>query len=97
MKPKEDLINETLNSLNGFNRVEVSSILEEKIKERWSVQKGRVIAMSPAVKWIAAASIILLVGVNFISIKLFLKSDQKTQTVSNPVYSEYFSFADNIK
>jgi len=96
MNLKENWIQETLNSVDNIKRIEVSSQLAERLSNV-SFPEGKIIAMLPFVKWIAAACIVLLAGINLVSITQYNKTITTNQTVSNPVYSEYFSYLNTLK
>ena len=96
MEAKEKWINETMDSLKNIQSAELSLRLKEKILQNSSFKKGKIISIRPMVKWVAAASIILLIGLNLISVLQYNKSNSIGRSNINPVYSEYFSFVNGL-
>jgi hypothetical protein len=91
MKAKEDWIKQTLGSVEDIQRAKPSSYFEEKLFENFtSAGKDKIILISQMTKWAAAASIVVLIGVNILSISEFNETSV-TKTETNPVYTEYFS------
>lgn len=84
-------VNETLNSLDGIQRATLDPALEAKILARMPSAKAKIIQLHPALKWMAAACIVILVGLNIVSIVQYKRDSNYSETNSNPVYTEYFS------
>jgi hypothetical protein len=91
MKPQENTIEHTLQSLDAIQRLEVSVGLNFAIKNNFNTSK--VISMSTNQKWMLAASIVLLLGLNFITITQYSISTNSTSSKEekNVVYQEYFN------
>lgn len=93
MKAKENWIAETLETLDGVQRVDVSFSVKEAIKSNFNQNKTT--SITAVQKWTIAASIIVLLGVNLVSMVHYSKN-QSTETAyssdtKNVVYKEYFS------
>ncbi len=95
MNQKENWIQETLNSFDNINSAEVSPDLAERLLNT-TYAKGKVIYMQPIVKWVAAACIVLLAGINVASIIHYDKRTTSGQTENNPVYKEYFTYLNTL-
>lgn len=91
MKAKEEWIKSTLGSIDSIRKPEVNPELSEKIISGISQREAKIISIQPMVKWVAAACIILLVGLNIISL-LQYKNNSTEQSSTSPVYKEYFSY-----
>lgn len=90
MDLKEKWINEMLESIDAVKQAKVSSLLEEKIISGIGSVKGKIIPLPTKTKWMVAASILVLAGLNIVSIIQFNISPV-SKTESNSVYTEYFS------
>lgn len=92
MNAKENTIEKTLNALEGIQRVEVPFVLNEKLKRDFKVKKSK---MSTTQKWMIAASIMVLLGANLVTIVAYSKTKSteiaSTDNQKNIVYKEYFS------
>lgn len=91
MNVKENWIDETLNALDTIKRVEVPLSLSYSLV---SHSKPKEIKLSSFQKWSIAASIIVLLGINLISITHYSKSTKMSSSSTknqNVVYKEYFS------
>ena len=91
MSTKENWIDETLNALDTIQRVEVPLSLSYSLVKN---SKPKEIRLSSFQKWTIAASIIVLFGINFISITHYSKSTKMSSSSTknqNVVYKEYFS------
>lgn len=91
MKPQENTIKNTLQSLDTIQRLEVPVGLQFTIKNNFNTNK--VISMSTNQKWMLAASIVLLIGLNLITITQYSKSTNSTSSKEdkNVVCQEYFN------
>lgn len=91
MKPQENTIENTLQYLDTIQRLEVPVGLQFTIKNNFNTSK--VISMSTNQKWMLAASIVLLIGLNLITITQYSKSTNSTSSKEdkNVVYQEYFN------
>ncbi len=91
MKPQENTIEHTFQSLDAIQRLEVPVGLQFAIKNNFNTSK--VISMSTNQKWMLAASIVLLIGLNLITITQYSKSTNSTSSKEekNVVYQEYFN------
>ena len=91
MKTKENWIEDTLNSLNTIQRVDVPLSLRSSLVNN---SKPKEIKFSAIQKWTIAASVIVLLGINLISITHYSKNTKVTSSLTNEknvVYKEYFS------
>lgn len=89
-------VNETLNSLDGIQRATLDPALEAKILARMPSAKVKIIQLHPAFKWMAAACVVILLGINIVSIIQYKKDSNYSDINSNPVYTEYFSSFNTI-
>jgi len=95
MKAKDEWINDAFKSIDEIKRAELSSEISERIlKSR--LTSGKIIQMNPLIKWAAAASIVLLIGLNIFSIIHCRKSSLTNNEKANPVYNEYFSYLNSL-
>lgn len=93
MEPKEQWIEETINSLDGFRQVTASEALKQRLN---SIP----ITISPAIRvmvpkqsiWLAAASIALIIGVNIAAISTTQKQTTDTETVE----ADYFTYLNQL-
>jgi hypothetical protein len=83
----------TLKSLDNLRRLEVPINLKQAIKNNFNGNASS--TMSITQKWMLAASVVILIGINVLTIKQYSKQSEKTtDTASNEknlVYKEYFS------
>lgn len=92
MNAKEKWINSTLESIDTIQKADIPSELSEKIIAGISKHKTKVLTMSPQIKWMVAASIVLLIGLNIVSLLQYKNNTGSQQSSTNPVYKEYFSY-----
>lgn len=90
MNAKENWIEETLQSMDNIQRAEVSLILKYSLLNH---SKPKEVGLSAAQKWTIAASVIVLLGINLISMNQYSKKTEKlaSNEGKNAVYKEYFS------
>jgi hypothetical protein len=90
MNAKENWIEETLNALDGIQRVAVSLSLNDALL---NYSRPKEVRMTASQKWMIAASILVLLAVNLITIKQYSKSSKNYASTNdkNIVYKEYFS------
>lgn len=91
MNAKENWIEETINAMDTIQRVEVPLFLSYSLVNNL---KPKEIRLSAIQKWTIAASIIVLLGINLISITHYSKNSNTTSSLvneKNVVYKEYFS------
>lgn len=90
MNAKENWIEETLNALDGIQRVEVPMSLNDALLNH---SRPKEVCMTASQKWMVAASILVLLAVNLITIKQYSKSSKNYASTNdkNIVYKEYFS------
>lgn len=83
----------TLKSLDNLQRLEVPINLKQAIKNNFNGNASS--TMSITQKWMLAASVVILIGINVLTIKQYSKQSEKTtdtaSNVKNLVYKEYFS------
>lgn len=89
-------IEATLQSLDGLQKPELPLGLEQKIISKVNALPARIYDLRPVVKWAIAVSIVLLAGINILSMIHYQKSSRITTTQSSPVYQEYFSYLNSI-
>lgn len=91
MKTKENWIESTLNSLDTIQPVSISFDLKEKIKN--SIYKSAESKVSSTQIWLVAASVILLLSINLVTMNYYSKDLNKTISTEekNIVYQEYFT------
>ncbi len=91
MNTKENWIDETLDALDSIQRVDVPLSLSYSLVKN---SKTKEIKLSSIQKWTIAASIIVLLGINLISMTHYSKSTKMSSSSTknqNVVYKEYFS------
>ena len=90
MNTKENWIEETINSLDTIQRVEVPLSLSSSLVNN---SKQKEIRLSAIQKWTIAASVIVLLGINLISMNQYSKKSEKLSLNEgkSAVYKEYFS------
>ena len=93
MNPQENNIETTLKSLDNLHKLELPVNLQLSIKNNFIANASS--TMSTTQKWMMAASVAVLIGINVLTIKQYSKQFEKS-TVSvnnekNLVYKEYFS------
>lgn len=91
MNTQENIIETTLLSLDNLQRLEVPIGLQFSIKNNFN--RNAMTSMSASQKWMLAASVIVLLGINLITITQYSKSSKTLASVvdKNVVYKEYFS------
>ena len=91
MNTQENTIETTLKALDNLHKLEVPISLQLSIKNNFN--RDKMTSMSVTQKWMLAASIIVLLGLNIITITQYSKSSKKYASVEekNAVYKEYFS------
>jgi hypothetical protein len=91
MKAQENTIEQTLKSFDLVQRLEVPSGLQCTINNNFNSNK--VITMSGNQKWMLAASILVLLGLNLITIIQYSKTTNNSSSnqEKNIVYHEYFT------
>lgn len=90
MNTKENWIEVTLNSLDAIQRVDVPLSLSYSLVNN---SKPKEIRLSAIQKWTIAASIIVLLGINLISMNQYSKKTEQfaSNEGKSAVYKEYFS------
>lgn len=91
MNTIENKIEVTLNVLDTLQSVEVPLALKHSIKNGF---KKKEIRMSAAQKWMIAASVIVLIGLNLVSVLKYSKNKSIATNElksKNIIYVEYFS------
>jgi len=91
MKTKENWIESTLYSLDTIQPVSISFDLKKKIKK--SIHENAESKMSSTQIWLVAASVVLLLSINLITMNYYSKDLNKTISTEekNIVYQEYFT------
>lgn len=93
---REQLIEETLNSLDNMQRAALPEGLQNRVMKHTFTAKGKVVSLKPMVRLTAAASIVLLLGVNILSVVHYNNTAMDKHSDTNAVYSEYFSYFHNF-
>lgn len=90
MNAKENWMEETLNALDGIQRVEVPMSSNDALLNH---SRPKEVRMTASQKWMIAASILVLLAVNLITITQYSKSSKNYASTNdkNIVYKEYFS------
>lgn len=90
MNTKEKWIEETLNALDDIQSVEVPLSLKYSLLNS---SKRKEIRLNAILKWTIAASIVVLLGINLISMSHYSKKTEKFASIEGKkaVYKEYFS------
>ena len=91
MNTQENIIETTLQALDNIQNLEVPVSLQFSIKNNFN--RNASTAMSTNQKWMLAASVVILIGINLITITQYSKSSKTLASVvdKNVVYKEYFS------
>ncbi|HXB12527.1 MAG TPA: hypothetical protein VNZ45_11105 [Bacteroidia bacterium] len=94
MEPKESLIKETLESIDGIGRAAANPFLYDKIMDRMQrVGEGK--TLQPAVMRWAMVLGIALICLNVLSVLQYHKSSQSPSKNESAFASEYFSYINN--
>ena len=94
MEPKESLVKETLESIDGITSAKANPFLYDKILHRMQNPiQGR--AFKPATVRLAITFVTVLIGLNVFSLLHYTKSTNE-QVTGNPVSTEYFSYLNNF-
>jgi hypothetical protein len=97
METKEQRIRKTMESLEGISPAEGDPFLYERVMSELRKPRSLMISYNPRIVWQIAAGLALLISINIISIVTFNKSHKVSQTGTNPIASEYFSYIETIK
>lgn len=91
MNTQENTIETTLQVLDNIQKLEVPITLQLSIKNNFN--RNAMTSMSISQKWMLAASIIILLGLNIITVTQYSKSSKKLASIEekNVVFKEYFS------
>lgn len=90
---KENWVEQTMNSVEGKNVLPLSEALRNRLESIPTevVVLNQTIPMRAV--WLAAACLALLITVNIVSVRQIKNKTQQTDTT---IYSEYFSYLDEI-
>jgi len=91
MNAIENWIEETINALDNIQRADVPLSLRVSLMNN---VKSKEIRLNGIQKWTIAASILVLLGINLISVTQYAKFNKLTSSTKdekNLVYKEYFS------
>ena len=95
METKEAWINRTMESLEGAGPQACPPDLQAKLMN--SIPKGRVVRFrSPGIFWKAAAGILLLIGLNLVTIFWYQKEEADGAGSAGTAAREYFSYIDSF-
>ncbi len=92
MKRKEDWIEEILLSSATIAEVNAPKSLDAINLMEFPSEKIVLVPLQPLLMWAIAASIILLIGMNSLTISRYSANKSSVSTNSNALYSEYFSY-----
>ncbi|ASS50310.1 MAG: hypothetical protein A3D31_12140 [Candidatus Fluviicola riflensis] len=93
MEPKEQWIEETLNSLNGLKQVTASGALKNRLKSiPINISPGIRVMVPKRSVWLAAASIVLIIGINITAIYATQQQTTDTETVE----ADYFTYLNQL-
>lgn len=93
MEPKEQWIEETINSLNGYKQVAASDALKNRLKSiPITISPGIRVMVPKQSIWLAAASIALIIGINIAAIY----STQQQTTAAESVDADYFTYLNQL-
>lgn len=94
---KEKWIDDTLESLDGIRRADAPPGLFEKAMQGLSRGKARVVSMTRAQLWSAAACGLLLVVANLFMCIQFARSNPRGQSQQESFVREYFVFSEPLQ
>ncbi|MFN5148900.1 MAG: hypothetical protein ACK46O_06215 [Flavobacteriia bacterium] len=89
---KEQLVNKTMESADSLNRVPVPDALKERLFSIPNEIKVLNSTIPMRAVWLAAASVALLILMNFVTVKRVRTSEQQKDTL----YTEYFSYLEQL-
>jgi hypothetical protein len=93
MEPKEQWIEETLNSLDGMKQVTASEALKNRLKNiPITISPGIRVMVPKRSIWLAAASIALIIGINIAAIYTTQQQTADTETVE----ADYFTYLNQL-
>jgi len=95
MNMKEKWVEEIMQSIDNLQDVEISDKLHVRILQQIPIVQQRFSALSKSAKWALAACILILIGLNGITILRYNEMQRKNaginMSVQNPIYAEYFA------
>lgn len=90
-------IEQTIDSMSSIKSAEVSVDLNKKIIDAMFQQKVKVISIQPQITWSVAASLLFLLGLNFLSIVNYNKTETKVnESNSYEISKVYFSYTEQF-
>jgi hypothetical protein len=93
MEPKEQWIEETLNSLDGMKHVTASEALKNRLKSiPITISPGIRVMVPKQSIWLAAASIALIIGINIVAIYTTQQQTADAETVE----ADYFTYLNQL-
>jgi hypothetical protein len=93
MEPKEQWIEETLNSLDGMKQVTASEALKNRLKSiPITISPGIRVMVPKRSIWLAAASIALIIGINIAAIYTTQQQTADAETVE----ADYFTYLNQL-
>src|SRR3989344_5420079 len=100
MEPKEQWIEETLNSLNGLKQVTASGALKNRLKSiPINISPGIRVMVPKRSVWLAAGSIVLIIGINITAIYATQPQTTDTETAKQRVQAlekDHFRVKDSL-
>lgn len=95
MKQSEEWIDSIINSTQGIRRVEMDSMLQQKILSRINSRTIQLTPLPARVIYRAAAAIALLLALNIVSINQLKQRSEVAKQLSGSFAQEYFSYMNN--
>jgi len=93
MEPKEQWIEETINSLDGMKQVTASEALKNRLKSiPITISPGIRVMVPKQSIWLAAASIALIIGINIAAIYTTQQQTADAETVE----ADYFTYLNQL-
>jgi acetyl-CoA carboxylase carboxyltransferase component len=97
MNRKEEWILKTMESIDDVQPVSVKPELTNKILDLLATQKTGSRQPSTVAKWLVAASIVLLTGINILSMVQCAGKAHSDQQGARAMYSDYFSYLNTLQ
>ena len=95
MNMKEKWVEEIMQSIDNLQDVEVSDMLHARILQQIPIVQQRFSVLSKTAKWALVACILILIGLNGITILHYNEAQHKNANINvsieNPIYTEYFA------
>lgn len=97
MSNKDKWIEQAIDSISNIKSARVSVELNEKIIDAVFNQNLKVISIRPQITWAVAASLLILLGFNFLSILNYNKTEKiLNESNSYEISNAYFSYTEQF-